>query len=264
MYQGISDGLVSQLAVLLATPLPSEAIAAQRKSYVTYTLSSICNRELEPTITILEARNLVSAAGTTGFRTWEASLHLGAYMSSSSCIIPVANKHILELGAGTGYLSILCAKYLGATRVTATDGSETIVADMLTNFYLNGLQDASVIHATDLKWGQALLGGEHEEWNQGRQVDIVLGADVTYDSAAIPSLVATLGDLVDLFPAVQIVIAAAIRQEKTFETFLKICGVNRFVIEEIEFPIPPLEMQEGPFYSDRTPIRIWVIRKGSG
>jgi protein-lysine N-methyltransferase EEF2KMT len=213
---------------------------------------------------MLEARNLVSVAGTTGFRTWEACLHLGVYMSSSTCVIPVANKNILELGAGTGYLSIVCAKYLGATHVTATDGSDAMVADMLTNFYLNGLQDATVIHARDLKWGQALLGGEHEEWNQGRHVDIVLGADVTYDSAVIPSLVATLVDLVDLFPAVQILIAATIRQEKTFETFLKVCDVNHFVVEEIEFPIMPPERQEGPFYSDRIPIRICSIRKGQG
>lgn len=173
----------------------------------------------------------------------------------------MANQNILELGAGTGYLSILCAKHLHAAHVTVTDGSETIVADLSTNFFLNGLQDSSAIEAKELKWGQALLGGEQAEWNQGRPVDLVLGADVTYDRKEIPALIATLVDLVEMFPAVKILIAATIRNEETFKNFVQVCSMNSFAVEEIDFPVMPLEIQEGPFYWDGVPIKPCNIKK---
>ena len=259
--QGISDGLVSRLAILLALPIPPEAVSAQQRSYVTYTLSNLYSNAPSADITLLEARNLFAAGGTTGFRTWDACLHLGVYLSSPSCGVLIAKRNVLELGAGTGYLSILCAKYLDAAHVTATDGSDTLVADMATNFYLNGLHDSTAIYATDLKWGHALLGGEQEEWNQGRQIDVVLGADVTYDHTEIPALVATLDDLIELFPSVQILIAATIRHEKTFETLLGTCAMNGLVVEDVHFPVIPKDNQQGPFYSDLVPIRICSIRK---
>lgn len=142
-----------------------------------------------------------------------------------------------------------------------TDGSDSIVTDLATNFFLNGLQDSSVIEAKELKWGQALLGGEQAEWNNGRPVDIVLGADVTYDSKGIPALVATLVDLVEMFPTVKILIAATIRNEETFKTFEKVCGMSSFAVEEIDFPVMPPENQEGPFYWDGVPIKLCIIKK---
>jgi protein-lysine N-methyltransferase EEF2KMT len=253
--------LVTRLSILLALPLPSEVVSAQQRFYVTYTLSSLSQDNSPPTITLLEARNLLAATGTTGFRTWEACLHLGAYLCSPSCAIPIANQDILELGAGTGYLSILCAKHLHAAHVTVTDGSETIVADLATNFFINGLQDNPVIEAKELKWGQALLGGEQAEWNQGRPVDVILGTDVTYDSKGIPALVATFVDLVEMFPAVKILIAATIRNEETFKTFVKVCGMNGFTVEELDFSVMPPENQEGPFYWDGIPIKLCNIKK---
>lgn len=241
--------------------MPPEAISAQQRSYVTYTLSSLSHSNNVPTITLLEARNLLAATGTTGFRTWEACLHLGAYLCSPSCDTSVTGRNVLELGAGTGYLSILCAKHLNAAQVTVTDGSDTIVADLPTNFYLNGLQDSSVIEAKELKWGQALLGGEEAEWNKGRPVNVILGADVTYDSVGIPALVATLVDLVEIFPAVEILIAATVRNEETFNTFLQVCSINSFVVEHISFPVPAPEDQEGPFYSDGIPIQLCRVKR---
>lgn len=241
--------------------MPSEAVSAQRRSYVTYTLSSLSPGNSPPTITLLEARNLLAATGTTGFRTWEACLHLGAYLCSSSCSISVANKNVLELGAGTGYLSILCATYLHAAHVTVTDGSETILDDLSTNFFLNGLQDSPAIEVKELKWGQALLGGEQAEWDQGRPVDVVLGSDITYDSKGVPALVDTLVDLVEMFPVLKILITAAIRNEETFQTFVKACGMSGFAVEEIDFPVMPPEKQEGPFYKDGIPIKICSINR---
>jgi protein-lysine N-methyltransferase EEF2KMT len=244
---------------LLTSSVPSEAVLAHQKSYVTYTLSSLSlQAQNTPTITLLEARNVFAASGTTGLRTWEAALNLGNYLCANQDDL-VRGKSILELGAGTGYVSILCAKHLGASHIIASDGSDDVVSSLSTNFYLNDLQDSSVIEGKELKWGQALIGGEHPEWNGGRQIDLVLGADLTYDDDAIPALVSTFGDLFELYPDLKIIYAATIRNPSTFEKFLETCRASKYIVEEFKYGIEMTEVQEGPFYSDQFPVQICRI-----
>lgn len=249
---------MNSLSSLISSRLPSETDSAQQKSFVTYTLSSLSSQsDGIPTITLLESRNLIAAAGTTGLRTWEAALHLGNYLCTNASL--VNGKSILELGAGTGYASVLCSKHLGASHVLSTDGSDDVVSSLSTNFYLNGLQDVTTIEGKELKWGHALVGGEHPQWNAGRQIDLVLGADLTYDASNIPALVATFGELFDLYPEVKIIIAATIRNPTTFQRFLETCRGRRYVVEEVEFGIKGADVQEGPFYLDKIPIQLCII-----
>ncbi|KAI1211487.1 putative methyltransferase-domain-containing protein [Annulohypoxylon truncatum] len=263
---GISDDLMSSLSNLLALSLPSEMTAAQQKSYVTYTpslldISSIGSHHSfpSPQITLLESRNLISASGTTGLRTWEAALHLGQFLTTNPSII--RDKTVLELGAGTGYLSILCAKFMAPTMVIASDGSDDVVANLPENFFLNGLQESGVVRAMDVKWGHALVGTEDEHWNGGIPIDVVLAADVTYDKSIIPALIGTLEELVGMFPQIAIYIAATERNRETFNVFLDVCKERHLNVEEINYELPRREDQHGPFYSDQVPIRICRILK---
>lgn len=255
--QGISDSLMTALSHLMSLPLPSETTAALQKSYVTYYQSLLPDPDpaaSNPTITLLESRSLISAAGTTGLRTWEASLHLGQYL----CVDPaiVRDRRVLELGAGTGYLSILCTKYLGAIHVVASDGSDDVINNLPDSLFINGLQGSDRIAPMDLKWGHALVGTEEPAWNGGREIDVVLGADITYDKALIPPLVGTLEELADLFPEVQILISATERNRDTFRHFLDVCQRSAFTVELVDFPVPKPEEQIGPFYGGGTPIHI--------
>ncbi|KAI8965222.1 putative methyltransferase-domain-containing protein [Daldinia sp. FL1419] len=261
---GVSDDLMDALSTLLSCPLPSETTAAQQKSYVTYTLSLLGNEDnaivsTPAQITLLESRNLISASGTTGLRTWEAALHLGQFLSANPSL--VRDKKILELGSGTGYLSILCAKFLASPLAVASDGSDEVVANLPENFFLNGLQDSGRVRAMDVKWGHALVGTEDQYWNGGVPIDVVLGADITYDKSVIPALVGTLEELATMFPHVIILIAATERNRDTFKAFLDVCGEGQFGVEEINFDLPSKQNQRGPFYSDQVPIRICKIRK---
>lgn len=155
--------------------LPSEAQAAQQPSYVTYNFSTESESKPTPSVTLLESRSLLSTSGGTGFRTWEAALHLGSYLASDEGTAFVCGKHVLELGSGTGILSILCARWLGCNHVTATDGDDRVVEALDSNIFLNGLQQNDRIDARLLKWGQAL---EENESGVQRKVDLVIGADV--------------------------------------------------------------------------------------
>lgn len=161
---------------MLDQPLISASAAAQQKSYVTYTVPS---STLEaPSITLLEARSLLASSGTTGLRTWEAALFLGAYLFSSPGRHHILNQEVLELGAGTGFLSILCAKHLGAKRVLATDGSLEVINHLESNFFLNGLAGAELVDTAVLKWGHMLTDGILKDHNRTRSCDLILGADV--------------------------------------------------------------------------------------
>jgi protein-lysine N-methyltransferase EEF2KMT len=190
VLQEVSNELLSHLSLLLASPLLPEVASAQQKSYVTYTLPEdpkSLRQQGEPlpaqdelTLTLLESRSVISASATTGLRTWEAALHLGTYLSlSDEGRDFIRGKRVLELGSGTGFLSILCAKHLGSMQVLATDGDPNVVEMLETNFFLNGLDgDREHVEASVLKWGWALMGGVLETRGEIRTWDVALGADV--------------------------------------------------------------------------------------
>ncbi|KAF6827158.1 hypothetical protein CPLU01_09231 [Colletotrichum plurivorum] len=250
----VSEDLMTALSESLAAPIPSELSSAQQKSYVTYHLSGLEEQLPAPDVTLLESRSLISASGTTGLRTWEAALHLGQYLCANRGV--VEGKRVLELGAGTGYLAIVCANHLGAACVVASDGSDDVINNLPESFFLNGLQGSERVRATELRWGHALVGTEDREWNEGEAVDVVIGADITYDQSVIPALIATLDELFTLFPGVQVLISATQRNEVTFKAFCERCRQRGMGLDYVDFPIPARAQQRGPFYSDTVPIRI--------
>lgn len=247
--QGVSDNLVTSMGDLLSNPLPAEAVAAQQRDHVTYHLSLL---DGDANIILLESRFLISGSGTTGLRTWEAALHMGQYLCANPSF--VQGKRVLELGTGTGYIAVLCAKYLGSEHVIATDGSEDVVSNLPDNFFVNELEGSGKVTASELKWGQPLMGTKEPEWNGERKIDVVIGADITYDVSVIPALVETLEELAELSPGVAILIAATERNRATFESFLEVCKKREFNVSYEEFPVLPRKEQRGPFYSDLTPI----------
>ncbi|KAK4167881.1 putative methyltransferase-domain-containing protein [Cladorrhinum sp. PSN259] len=253
---GVSDNLVEAMGELLSHPLPTEAVTAQQRNHVTYHLSLL---KEDANIILLESRFLISGSGTTGLRTWEAALHLGQYLCANPSL--VKGKRVLELGTGTGYLAVLCAKHLDSEHVIATDGSEDVVNNLPDNFFVNDLEGSDKVTASELKWGHALVGTEEQEWNGGRKVDVVLGADLTYDFSVIPALVGTLDELAVLSPGVAILTAAPERNRATLESFLEACQTRGFDVSYEDFPVPPRSEQKGPFYSDLTPIHICKLTR---
>ncbi|KAF2834377.1 hypothetical protein M501DRAFT_944258 [Patellaria atrata CBS 101060] len=261
----ISDDLMSSLSELLSSKLLSEADAAQQKSYVTY---SLLTSESEPssdrTVTLLESRSVISSTGTTGLRTWEAALHLGAFLSSNDGKNYVSGKNILELGAGTGFVSILCAKHLGAKHVTATDGDEGIVDSLNTNIFLNDQDADRRVEAGVLRWGWSISEFSYGETITDEPYGLIIGADVTYDKSVIPSLVSTLRELLALCPTADVLIAATIRNEKTFQSFLAACARHKLEANMIEYVQVPETQQRGLFYPTGTPIKILHITQSPG
>ena len=259
MRQEISDEISAYLAEHMVLPSPSEFIAAQRKSYVTYTPPLTASEV--PSVTILETPLLLASSGTTGLRTWEAALFLGAYLASNVGRYLVHNKAIIELGAGTGFLSIFCAKYLGTRYVLATDGSKDVIADIKSNLKLNTLREGDRFQTSVLQWGHAVID-KLCATRQGQDAfDLIIGTDVTYDVKSIPALMATLRDLFQMYPCIQALISATIRKPETVDAFYKACLANKFVVRQIDAPHIPKDEQIGFFYPATTPIDILLITR---
>ena len=240
----------------MSEALPLTGTAAQQKSYVTYTAPRL-SVEAEQ-VTLLETPSLLASSGTTGFRTWEAALFLGAFLTCESNHL-VAQKSIIELGAGTGFLSILCAKHLGAHHVLATDGSPAIVNDLKTNLQLSKLEDDNRIQTSILQWGHPL--GSSIADGRDAQYDLAIGADVTYDVTSIPALTATIRDLFELYPKLRIIISATIRNTKTLQYFIASCEKNGFNITMLDVSMRSAKNQIGFFMSTRTAVSVYLITK---
>ncbi|KAK9478515.1 hypothetical protein V1514DRAFT_342751 [Lipomyces japonicus] len=141
----------------------------------------------EESIVLNEARSIISGFGTTGNRTWEAALALGEFLYNQvgySDTIDINGKTILELGAGSGFVSLLCGK-LAAKKVIATDGNEDIVLKMRRNIENNNLSD--IVETAIYKWGNSSgtnIGHQLEresrkaDYSFDRKVDVILGADI--------------------------------------------------------------------------------------
>ena len=159
--QEILEPLTNCFAELVAQPLAP----LTDKHYVTYTAPT--NDLIAHSITTFEARFVLAAGGDTGSRTWEAALRLGAFLCSDHGRIYVAGMNVIELGAGTGFLSILCANYLGANSVLATDGSTKVVDEINYNKSLNQYDKdrAPAMETAYLEWGHAIDGAKRMSTN---------------------------------------------------------------------------------------------------
>lgn len=129
---------------------------------------------------------------------------LGDYLLANPDLIQ--GKTVLELGAGTGFTSILCAR-LGAARVTATDGSDEMVERINLNIATNDVRKCGV-ECRPLWFGD-------ESHLETQPFDVILGADVTYDESILGPLSRSLSRLLQARPTALVLIAATVRRETT-------------------------------------------------
>lgn len=151
----------------------------------------------------------------TGLITWDSSVVLAKYLEHNPAI--VQNKHILELGAGTGVCGISAA-YLGASYVVLTDLAY-VIKNLQKNVEINFPQhpqtdDTSTrhVHTQLLEWGnqstyifpnRSNIGfslsqelqqnnKKNEEQEQSNGWDVILGADIVWLENLVPLLIHAL------------------------------------------------------------------------
>uniref|UniRef100_A0A665WSU0 Methyltransferase like 21C n=1 Tax=Echeneis naucrates TaxID=173247 RepID=A0A665WSU0_ECHNA len=124
---------------------------------------------------------------TYGALTWPGAVALCQFLENNQQQVKLMDKEVLEIGAGTGLVSIV-ASLLGA-RVTATD-----LPDVLSNLTFNLLRNTRgrsrhTPQVSALTWGQDL---ERDFPYPSNHYDYVLAADVVYPHKCLDDLLKTL------------------------------------------------------------------------
>jgi hypothetical protein len=180
--------------------------------------------------------------GTTGLITWEASIQLSKYfltdLRSSE-----AFRWIIELGSGCGYLPIAIVKGQEETRSSsvlqkyiATDGSPDALSQCRKNIEANfgeGTECPIVLKPIDwvnLEDTKEFIASV-EEATREHGAGCLIGADVIFDPALIPSLVHLFNAFLTIqasnsYPG-KAILSCETRNERTMESLksqLDACG----------------------------------------
>lgn len=251
------------------------ATAASEPQLIIFTLpepvSSLCLKNKPAAIHILETPRVLAAQSDTGLRTWEAALHLATYLHANPDL--VHGKKVVELGAGTGFLSLLCAGPLLAKYVMATDGAPHVVDRMKGNFARNrghlldqdGKDHSSTLLAKVLDWGDTENSHDVLEiYGDTLKYDLILGADITYHPDVVPVLaellrVLMVGSLGN--SGIEALISATVRNEMTLNVFKDSCVKRGLSVETVDFCCPSEREQDGFFHEQAFPITIMRIKQ---
>lgn len=161
-------------------------------------------------VKVRESPNLISGLGTTGLRTWEASLYLAEYLMDPTVLSSVVNNtDVLELGCGTGMVSVSMMKHAqlpAGSTFFITDGDSQLVERVRDNIALNFPTPPRNYDIRRLWWGEDDIPDS---------VKTIVAADVTYDASIIPDLVNVLNEGIAQGNVSTALIAATKRNEDT-------------------------------------------------
>ncbi|KAK0448459.1 putative methyltransferase-domain-containing protein [Desarmillaria tabescens] len=119
--------------------------------------------------------------GSVGAQTWGGACVLAeAIVEDPTAFGLQSGIRVLELGAGTGLVSIVVGKLLeGCVTIVATDFYPSVLDNLKANIGNNFVQPASVaISSTFLDWADS----DNHDVSLDAPFDVVLGADIVYDA----------------------------------------------------------------------------------
>ncbi|XP_071516172.1 protein-lysine N-methyltransferase EEF2KMT-like isoform X2 [Panulirus ornatus] len=194
-------------------------------------------------ITVKETCKLI-CDGTTGMCTWEASHVLADWCCRESHRFQ--NKRILELGAGLGLLGLAVIQSCKPLSYIFTDLHHSVLKTLKENIYINlkekhsglTLQESEEATSSD-DWAKGIQVSYSDtdvlikrlDWERDTcddDIEVILAADVVYDTDVIVHLVKILKDILSKRPRVVAYIASALRNPATY-TFFKDaldCGLH--------------------------------------
>ncbi|KAJ7729264.1 hypothetical protein DFH07DRAFT_850404 [Mycena maculata] len=199
------------------------------------------------TTTLLESRTMIEG-GTTGLRTWLASLILAQYLILNPDL--VRGKRILELGSGIGFLgSVVASVQLLESRLDApapgtirmSDINDSVLSRCRDNIGLpcNLSSSHPDVRCCFLDWSAALdtdgIAPLTSLLNDELDADLILGADIVFDPDLIPALVAVL--VLALQPSARprcTLIALTIRNPTTMQKFVDAVQDTDLTLEKID------------------------------
>ncbi|KAH0561535.1 hypothetical protein KQX54_017508 [Cotesia glomerata] len=181
-------------------------------------------------VIIKESRTIVSD-GTTGLCSWQAAEVLAEWCIENKIFL--AGKSIVELGSGVGLTGITVLKTCRPKSYTFTDCHPRVLDLLEENIELNELKkaDETIVQVEELAWESI---SEHKEANW-TSPDIILAADVVYDSSVFSSLINAIYVL--LKNSINFaIIGVTVRNQDTLEGFLRELEKHKLGYKELPLP----------------------------
>lgn len=176
----------------------------------------------------------------TGITVWDCSRVLWHLITAPDGQYAVKGKRIIELGAGTGVLSIACMK-AGALEVISTD-LPCHLEQLRANAVLNEV--AQGFRVSQLRWGED-VAAFHPPFDYVFLSELLYwpSLDILEDDTLEP-LVHTVASLLGTRGTA--IIAYKTREAAREERFFSLCRSKGFVISPIAFELPSFESSEEP------------------
>jgi predicted nicotinamide N-methyase len=201
--------------------------------------------EDEHWLTLKERRQVISS-GTTGLSTWTAAYVLVDWISSRREVF--AQRSILELGSGTGFVGLSAALMTQASSVVLTDCHPDVLHLLNDNVDINRVQ--SRVSVLELDWCSFSF--------PEIVPDFVLASDVVYD----PSICLPLSQVLAAFASrgSRIYLALTVRNAETLQIFLDTLAqmaLGAELIDEVSSPVGRL----AACYTMIAPVRIFEVTR---
>ncbi|CAH1185685.1 unnamed protein product [Phyllotreta striolata] len=227
------------------------------KNYKHYYLND-CN-----IITLKESNNLISQ-GTTGLRTWQASLALSEWIIYNKD--QFNEKIVLELGSGIGLTGLVLSKTCEAKQIYLTDCHETVLENLRENTEINLVDTSSTVD--NYKFLKVLCTRKNvsvfnlpwEDFDMEickdlGNIDVVIGADIIYDKDLFQSLLNAMRRLKEFCGVKKFIFSCTERNVETLEGFLHLARQSFQHVEQETIPD-----QSNFIWPTDTPIRIFTFR----
>ncbi|KAI0756213.1 putative methyltransferase-domain-containing protein [Daedaleopsis nitida] len=176
--------LVDAAAGLLGTFAGEDEEEALTRTFTFPTRTRTCANATEAVHVELNDAPLLSDDHTSvGLQSWGSSIRLAERMCLDPRVFglsdaepPADRLRVLELGAGTGLLSIAAAKLLtGSVEVVATDYHPSVLDNLRANVSTNFPSRTARLQVLPLDWQRPVYDGPFAE-----QFNVILAADVIY------------------------------------------------------------------------------------
>jgi len=210
-----------------------------------------------------------NAYNLVGMTTWGAAYLLSDFILANKILF--SDKHILELGSGTG-LAGIALKYMNpkCKKVVLTDYSPKVLNNLKDNIELNNIEIQDFIGSEDFKgesdipFSVRILDWEIEDLKCLDQCldiidsEVIIGADIVYDPSLARYLVSILHYLLNKKVGSAVAyISSTIRNQSTFAIFQKELQEKHLIVEDITNQSKLLN--PSPFIYDRSQIVLYKI-----
>ena len=179
---------------------------------------------LTPTATVtVRARNKLGSE--PGECVWDSAVALSAWLVSQPAD-SLQGRHAIELGAGTGLVGCVLARYVSLGSLALTDSVPEVLDILRYNCSVNCPSDEPVC-VRRLDW-------EDPDESQGLAPvpDLILGADLVYDPALVLPLVRTLARLLVACAPGGVALIAGERREPAWSLFMAAVAEHGLAVQE--------------------------------